>query len=102
MRTASGGCRSVLARSNSHGRLEVAGTVEAYVEEVSSRVAIRPLTAKIAVLAKQLPAYYSSDPCDRLIAATALAEGMTLVTTRAGILAGSNSREGRQCMVCAT
>jgi PIN domain nuclease of toxin-antitoxin system len=35
---------------------------------------------KVAVLANQLPADYSSDPCDRLIGATALAEGIPLVT----------------------
>lgn len=63
-----------------HGRLQVTGTVEAYLEEVSSRVAIRPITAKVAVLANQFPTNYSSDPCDRLIGATALAEGMVLVT----------------------
>src|SRR6267143_368002 len=74
-----------LAWLASHGRLEITGTVEAYVEEVSSRVAIRPLTAKVAVLANQLPADYSSDPCDRLIGATALAEGIALVTKDAKI-----------------
>jgi PIN domain nuclease of toxin-antitoxin system len=74
-----------LAWLASHGRVEIAGTVEAYVEEVSSRVAIRPLTAKVAVLANQLPADYSSDPCDRLIGATALAEGIALVTKDAKI-----------------
>ena len=64
----------------SHGRLQVTGTIEAYLEEVSSRVAVRPMTPKIAALANQLPADYSNDPCDRLIGATALAEGMVLVT----------------------
>ena len=74
-----------LAWLATHGRLEITGTVEAYVEEASSRVAIRPLTAKIAVLANQLPQDYSSDPCDRLIGATALAEGIALVTKDAKI-----------------
>jgi PIN domain nuclease of toxin-antitoxin system len=64
----------------SHGRLQVTGTVEAYLDEVSSRVALRPITTKVAALANQFPADYSSDPCDRLIGATALAEGMVLVT----------------------
>jgi PIN domain nuclease of toxin-antitoxin system len=63
-----------------YGRLEIARTVESYVAEVSSRVAIRPITVKIAVLANQLPPDYPGDPCDRLIGATALSEGMTLVT----------------------
>ncbi|MGB2633282.1 MAG: type II toxin-antitoxin system VapC family toxin [Candidatus Acidiferrum sp.] len=69
-----------LAWLASHGRLLVTGTVEAYLEEVSSLVAIRPITSKIAALANQFPTEYSSDQCDRLIGATALAEGMVLVT----------------------
>jgi PIN domain nuclease of toxin-antitoxin system len=69
-----------LAWLATNGRLETSGTVEAYVEEVTSRVAIRPITVKIAVVANQLPAEYSADPCDRLIGATALAEGIALVT----------------------
>ena len=64
----------------SHGRLQVIGTIEAYLEEVSSRVAVHPITPKVAALANQFPLDYSSDPCDRLIGATALAEGMVLVT----------------------
>ncbi|PYT54456.1 MAG: hypothetical protein DMG43_06300 [Acidobacteria bacterium] len=63
-----------------HGRLDITGTVESFVERISSRTAIRPITVKVAVLANQLPATYSGDPCDRLIGATALAEGMVLVT----------------------
>lgn len=63
-----------------HDRLEIIGTVEAFVEKISSRTAIQPITAKIAVLANQLPPDYSGDPCDRLIGATALAEGIALVT----------------------
>ena len=63
-----------------HGRLDIVGTVESFVERISSRTAIRPITVKVAVLANQLPATYSGDPCDRLIGATALAEGMVLVT----------------------
>lgn len=63
-----------------HGRLETTGTVESFVEKISSRTAVRPITVKIAVLANQFPADYSHDPCDRLIGATALAEGIALIT----------------------
>lgn len=69
-----------LAWLATHNRLDISGTVEAFVEKISSRTAIRPITVKVAVLANQLAADYSSDPCDRLIGATALAEGMALVT----------------------
>lgn len=70
-----------------HGRLQISSTVESYVSEVTSRVAIRPITVKIAVLANQLPPNYPSDPCDRLIGATALSEGMTLITKDSDIRA---------------
>ena len=53
-----------------------------------SRTALRPVTVKIAVLANQLPADNSGDPCDRLMGATALAEGLALVTRDTKIRAG--------------
>jgi PIN domain nuclease of toxin-antitoxin system len=64
----------------SHGRLQPTGTVEAYLGEVSSRVAVFPITTKVAALANLFSTDYSSDPCDRIIGATALAEGIALVT----------------------
>jgi PIN domain nuclease of toxin-antitoxin system len=69
-----------LAWLATHGRLNFTGTVDDFVEKLSSRTAIRPITPRIAVLASQLPATYSRDPSDRLIGATALAEGIALVT----------------------
>jgi PIN domain nuclease of toxin-antitoxin system len=69
-----------LAWLAAHGRVDITGTADAFVEEVTSRTAIRPITPRVAVLANQFPSTYSSDPCDRLIGATALAEGMVLVT----------------------
>jgi PIN domain nuclease of toxin-antitoxin system len=69
-----------LAWLATHDRLEITGTVEAFLENISSRTAIRPVTVKIAVLANQLPMDYPGDPCDRLIGATALAEGIALIT----------------------
>jgi PIN domain nuclease of toxin-antitoxin system len=76
-----------LAWLATHGRLDITGTVEAFVERISSRTAVRPITVKVAVLANQLPAEYSADPCDRLIGATALAESVALVTKDAKIRA---------------
>jgi PIN domain nuclease of toxin-antitoxin system len=74
-----------LAWLATHGRLQLTGTVEAYLEEISSRVAVLPITTKVAALANQFSADYSNDPCDRLIGATALAESMVLVTKDAKI-----------------
>jgi hypothetical protein len=38
-----------------NGRLDISGTVEAFVEEIAARMAVRPITAKVAVLANQFP-----------------------------------------------
>jgi len=69
-----------LAWLATHGRLNLKQPADDFVDELTSRTAVRPIPAKIAILATGLPATYSSDPCDRLIGATALAEGMDLVT----------------------
>ena len=64
----------------SRGRIQAGGTIEATVQQMVEGVAILPITLEIAALAAQFPADYPSDPSDRLIGATARAEGMTLVT----------------------
>jgi len=64
----------------SHGRLQPTGTVEAFLEAIASRVAVLPVTTKVAALANLFSTDYSSDPCDRIIGATALAEGIALVS----------------------
>lgn len=69
-----------LAWLATHGRLQFLGTVEAFVENIASRTAILPITPKVAALANQFPATYPGDPCDRIIGATALANGIALVT----------------------
>jgi len=71
-----------LALMFSRGRLEATGTVEASVELVLERsgVTIKPITPEVAALATQFPEDFPHDPADRLIAATARAEGLALVT----------------------
>src|SRR5882757_4645933 len=69
-----------LAWLATYGRIDVTGTIDAFVEELTSRTAIRPITREIAVLANQLPANYPNDSSDRLIGATAISEGIPLVT----------------------
>jgi len=62
------------------GRIQGFGTVEASVLRFLEGVTIRPITPEIAALATQFPEGYPRDPADRIIGATARAEGMTLVT----------------------
>jgi len=63
-----------------HRRVDFTGTADAFLEEISSRTAVFPITKQIALLANQLPATFSRDPSDRLIGATAMSEGFALVT----------------------
>jgi PIN domain nuclease of toxin-antitoxin system len=62
------------------GRIQGYGTVETSVVRFLEGVTMRPITPEIAALAAQFPEDYPRDPADRLIGATARAEGMTLVT----------------------
>ena len=61
-------------------RVDFTGTTDAFLEEISSRTAVFPITRQIALLANQLPATYPRDPSDRLIGATAMSEGIALIT----------------------
>ena len=71
-----------LALLFARGRLRAPGTVEASVRWIveDAGVSIKPITLEVAALATQFPEDFPHDPVDRLIAATARAEGMTLIT----------------------
>jgi PIN domain nuclease of toxin-antitoxin system len=69
-----------LASLFARGRLQAYGTVEASVRLLIEDLTVRPITPEIAALAAQFPDDYPRDPADRLIGATARAEGLTLVT----------------------
>jgi PIN domain nuclease of toxin-antitoxin system len=64
------------------GRIQTYARIEDSLELLvrSSGVIIRPITPIIAALATQFPEDYPRDPADRLIGATARAEGLPLVT----------------------
>jgi PIN domain nuclease of toxin-antitoxin system len=63
-----------------NGRIQVVGSVESFVRETVARVIVKPMTAEIVALAVRLPAGFPKDPADRVIAATAIVEGVPLVT----------------------
>ena len=68
-----------------HQRIVIVGSVESFVRETVARVILRPVTPEIAALAVSLPERFPKDPADRLIAATAMVEGMALITADTGI-----------------
>lgn len=63
-----------------HQRVVYSGSVESFVRESVSRVAVKPVSPEIAAVAAHLPDSYPKDPSDRLIGSTAIVEGMALVT----------------------
>lgn len=69
-----------LALLFTRGKIQTYGTIEASLRLLLEGVTVRPITPEIAVLATQFPDDYPRDPADRLIGATARAEGLTLVT----------------------
>lgn len=71
-----------LARLFWQGQVQGRGGVEASVRALldESGAEVKPITPEIAALAWQFPEDFPHDPADRLIAATARAEGMTLIT----------------------
>ena len=69
-----------LAALVARGRIQAYGTVDASVRLLIEGVAVKPITPEIAALATQFSDDYPRDPADRLIGATARAEGLPLVT----------------------
>ena len=71
------------------GRVAAQGTPEAWLAALvdSSGVSIMEITPAVAALATHLPGNFPGDPADRLIAATARANGIALVSRDARLRA---------------
>lgn len=69
-----------LAMLVARGRIQAFGTVDSSVRLLTDGIIVRPITAEIASIAAQFPRDFPNDPADRLIAATARAEGLALIT----------------------
>ena len=69
-----------LATLVSKGRIQLDISLESFLQEVEARFVVLPISGRACVRAIGLPAAYPKDPADRIIGATALVEGLSLLT----------------------
>jgi PIN domain nuclease of toxin-antitoxin system len=69
-----------LATLASKGRIQLNTSLESFLQEIESRFIVLPISGRVCARAIALPATYPKDPADRIIGATALVEGLSLVT----------------------
>lgn len=69
-----------LATLSSKGRIRLDISLESFLREVEARFIVLPISSRACVRALGLPATYPKDPADRIIGATALVEGLSLLT----------------------
>ena len=69
-----------LAWLASHERIDVSIPIQAWLEGLSEQVRTVGATPSIALAAVSLPSSFPGDPADRLIYATAVERGWTLIT----------------------
>ena len=69
-----------LAMLASQGRIRLNISLESFLQEVESRFVVLPITGRACARAIGFPATYPKDPVDRIIGATALVEGLSLLT----------------------
>lgn len=69
-----------LATLASKGRIQLDISVESFLQEVENRFVVLPISGRACARAMSLPASYPKDPADRIIGATALVEGLSLLT----------------------
>jgi PIN domain nuclease of toxin-antitoxin system len=68
------------------GRVRLPGSFESGIQRLIRDVTVRPISLDIAILTAHFPPDFPSDPMDRIIAATARAENLPLVTADERIL----------------
>jgi PIN domain nuclease of toxin-antitoxin system len=69
-----------LATLASKGRIRLGISLESFLQEVEARFVVLPIGGRACARAMGLPAAYPKDPADRIIGATALVEGLSLVS----------------------
>ena len=62
------------------GRIRLEISTESFLQEIESRFVVLSMTGRVCARAISLPRTYPKDPADRIIGATALVEGLSLLT----------------------
>jgi len=74
-----------LATLASKGRIHLGISLESFLQEIEARFVVFPITGRACARAMSFPTTYPKDPADRIIGATALVEGLSLITADRGI-----------------
>jgi PIN domain nuclease of toxin-antitoxin system len=69
-----------LATLAGKGRVRLGISLESFLQEVESRFIVLRISGRACARAMELPTAYPKDPADRIIGATALVEGLSLIT----------------------
>jgi PIN domain nuclease of toxin-antitoxin system len=64
----------------SKGRIHLGISLESFLQEVEARFVVLPISGRACARAMGFPTGYPKDPADRIIGATALVEGLSLIT----------------------
>ena len=69
-----------LATLAAKGRIRLDISLESFLQEIEARFVVLPISGKACAGAMGLPTGFPKDPADRIIGATALVEGLQLLT----------------------
>ena len=75
-----------IATATSKGRLRIAVSLTEFLQQIEAMFRVLPITGLACARTAGLPEDFPRDPADRIIAATALVEGLTLITGDQNIL----------------
>ena len=62
------------------GRIHLGLGLESILQEIEARFVVVPISSRACARAMSFPTTFPKDPADRIIGATALVEGLSLVT----------------------
>jgi PIN domain nuclease of toxin-antitoxin system len=62
------------------GRVRLDISLESFLQEIEARFIVLPISGRACARIMELPTAYPKDPADRIIGATALVEGLALIT----------------------